>query len=103
MFAVAGTIGSMRRYCANIVFSQIRERMDYYTLLLFDTDDGVVAVRPISAHADSVAAGIARHVQIAHAPCGGYLLWRGGQCIAQTHPTLMQAMSHLSSTTINTH
>jgi hypothetical protein len=103
MFAVAGTIAAMRRYCANIGFSQIRERMGYYTLLLFDTDDGVVAVRPIAAREDAVAAGIARHVQIAHAPCGGYQLWRGGQCIAQTHPNLTPGLGHLAAATNTTH
>ena len=71
--------------------------MGHYTLLLFDTDDGVVAVRPIAAHGDAVATRIAKDVQIAHAPCVGYQLWRGGQCIAQTYPTLLLARGYLSS------
>jgi hypothetical protein len=60
--------------------------MGHYTLLLFNDDDGVAAVRTVAAESDQAAQKIAKVAQLAHSGCVGYQLWRGGQRIAKTFP-----------------
>lgn len=60
--------------------------MDYYTLLLFDWDDGVSAVRTIGARDDVAAVKIAAVAQMTMPGCAGYQLWRAGARVAMTFP-----------------
>ena len=60
--------------------------MDYYTLLLFDWDDGVSAVRTIGARDDAAALKIAAVAQMTSPRCAGYQLWRAGTRVAMTFP-----------------
>ena len=60
--------------------------MDYYTLLLFDWDDGVSAVRTIGARDDAAAIKIAAVAQMTSPHCAGYQLWRAGVRVAMTFP-----------------
>jgi len=60
--------------------------MKCYTLLLFDGDDKVSAVRTIAAANARAAEEIASVTRLAHQRCAGYQLWGDGECIAQTYP-----------------
>lgn len=59
--------------------------LDYDTLLLFDWDDGVSAVRTVGAR-DDVAAIEAAFAQMTLPRCAGYQLWRASARVARTFP-----------------
>jgi len=60
--------------------------MLHFTLLLFNQDDHVSAVRTIRAQGKSEAAQIANVAVLAHPNSAGYQLWYCGEKIIGTYP-----------------
>ena len=60
--------------------------MFHFTLLLFDQDDRVCAVRTIRAKGNADAAHIANVAVLTHPASAGYQLWYCGEKIVGTYP-----------------
>jgi len=60
--------------------------MLHFTLLLFDRDDRVCAVRTIRAKAKAEAAQIANVAVMTHPASVGYQLWYCGEKVVGTYP-----------------